>query len=139
MAKKTKTDTITSIDEEHVHIESDDVIETSTEADKLVDVRPDFHTMDESGIKEYEKLLTNFLRDRGATVRTMKVEEKSGPKTTSGPVSVAGTDDNPSVFEAVYEWEYDPKVPQRIVGVSPDRLQAIRNCIDEAFHKRWAV
>ncbi len=127
------------------YVASDDIISTESAADKNVEVRPDFFSMDEEGNLEYAKELTNYLRKRGAVVRgpkemTVEAEEPakdSKKKATAqqGP----DTDAEETVYEWFYEWEYDPKQPVTIRFVAGDRLDALRGCLNEAFHRRYEV
>lgn len=180
---KTTNGPASSTDTEHQYVESEDVIETSTEQPKNVEIRPDFFTMDEGGVKEYARELTNWIRDRGATVRGPKSltvvaeepakdskkkasvandEESKGddksakpkkgvttnrPVDSTDPLATTSDEDNTDktpdkpeqVYEWSYEWEYDPQQVVTIRFVANNDLDALRGCIDEAFHKRWTV
>ena len=124
-----------------------DTSETEAQQDFSFDIRPDFQTMDETGIKEYLKHLTRWLRDRDATVRGPEVTEheiadqsfteitREGSTTPGSAKKKATT----TVYEGFYEWQYKDSPAITIRRVHVTSIDALRDTATEAVVRRYEV
>lgn len=124
-----------------------DTAETEAQQDFSFDIRPDFQTMDETGIKAYMTHLTRWLRDRDAVVRGPTVTEHEIPDTTVTAITREGSTTPGSakpqatttVYEGFYEWEYADAPPITIRRVHVTAIDALRDTAHEAVVRRYEV
>lgn len=123
-----------------------DTSETEAQQPFAFDIRPDFNTMDETGIREYLKHLTQWLRDRDATVRGPKVTSTEVEDTTAAEVTREGSTTpgaakkkTTTVYEGFYEWEYKDNPPITIRCVHLTDLDALRDTAHNAVVRRYEV
>ena len=123
-----------------------DTSETEAQQPFAFDIKPDFTTMDETGIKEYLKHLTQWLRDRGATVRGPKLTSTEIADTAAVTVTREGSTtpgsakkQTTTVYEGFYEWEYKDNPPITIRCVHLTDLDALRDTAHNAVVRRYEV
>lgn len=123
-----------------------DDAETEAQQDFSFDIRPDFQTMDQTGILEYMKHLTRWLRDRDAVVRGPKVEahevedQSLHSITREGSTTPgAATKKTTTVYEGFYEWQYEDAPAITIRRVHVTEIDALRDMANEAVVRRYEV
>lgn len=123
-----------------------DTSETEAQQDFSFDIRPDFQTMDQTGILDYMKHLTRWLRDRDAVVRGPKVEahevedQSLHSITREGSTTPgAATRKTTTVYEGFYEWQYEDAPAITIRRVHVTELDALRDMANEAVVRRYEV
>ena len=121
-----------------------DTSETEAQQDFSWDVKPNFQTMDEAGIKQYMKELTQWLRNRDAVVRGPTVTEEEVEDTSVATVTREGSQapgsakkQTTTVYEGFYEWEYKGNPPITIRRTHVTHFDALRDTADDAVRRRY--
>jgi hypothetical protein len=129
-------------------IEARDDSLTEADAPFSDDIRPDFTTMDEEGIRRFMRVFTKWLRNRDAVVRGPSVTAHEIKDTSVTEVTreqgvtpeTAKVKDTMTVYEGFYEWEYaGAAAPITIRRVHVTEIEALRDCASEAFVRRHEV
>ena len=109
----------------------------------LPDIAPRWESLPEDEIRDHLRMLTDWLRDRGATVRIPKETSTSDEKAqTTGKDRVTARAKDPAepvVYEWQYEWQYEKQPPVTVRFASDTSLDALRGMAGEAYHRRHDV
>lgn len=116
--------------------------ETESGSPKVADIRPDFFSMDEAGVKEWFDVNTRYLRDRGMTVNG-PTQSEATQKAANAPVGVAAEQSTKrdagdiTIYETFYQWRKgNDTVPLTVRATALDKLEAYRNAAQEAMVRR---
>ncbi len=101
---------------------TDFVVQKKAETEELdSQIKPSFVSMTEEDVQKWLKEMTEHLRDRGATVNTLDVQEIDG------------------LMEAKYQWRYQEDHPVTIVASAKTALDAVRMVAEEVAARRHEV